>query len=133
MPQLDLMTFSTQFFWFSLCFVLFYILILHYVLAPIAINVKYRKKKLNILVNIINKKKSEVSLLFNTYDKIIFNVLSFSKSYILKTINYAISWLNITLLKVNSDDFIIPNNVYLKIIFCKNFYSIIFSIIVKRI
>ncbi len=133
MPQLDLMTFSTQFFWFSLCFTLFYILILHYILIPLSVNIKYRKKKLNILVNTINKKKSEFSVLHNMYDKLIFNVLNFSKSYIIKTINYSISWLTLSLLKINIYNFVKPNNIYIKVIYSKNFYSFIFDTIIKRI
>ena len=51
MPQLDLMTFFTQFFWFSLGFSFFYILLLHFVMPVIALNLKFRKRRLDILAN----------------------------------------------------------------------------------
>ncbi len=57
MPQLDLMTFFTQFFWFSIGFSFFYIFLLHFVMPTIALNLKFRKKRLDILANDINKKK----------------------------------------------------------------------------
>ena len=45
MPQLDLMTFFTQFFWFSLGFSFFYVFLLHSIMPSIALNLKLRKKK----------------------------------------------------------------------------------------
>ena len=65
MPQLDLMTFFTQFFWFSIGFSFFYIFLLHYVMPVIALNLKFRRKRLDILANDINKKKESVSDIFS--------------------------------------------------------------------
>ena len=46
MPQLDIMTFFSQFFWFSFGFFIFYTLILHYILPLIFISLNFRKKKI---------------------------------------------------------------------------------------
>jgi hypothetical protein len=132
MPQLDLMTFSTQFFWFSLCFSTFYIIILHFVLSPLALILKYRKKKLNILANTINKKKQGASLLLNTYDYVLLKTFNFSKLYLLKIINYAASWLAITIVNTNAFVFLVPNKIYISTITNKNLYLILFNFVLKR-
>ena len=80
MPQLDLMTFFTQFFWFSLGFSFFYISLLHYIMPSISVNLKLRKKKLDLLAIDINKKKESASNLLTTYDNILLSTLNFSRN-----------------------------------------------------
>lgn len=114
MPQLDLMTFFTQFFWFSLGFSIFYIFLLHHVMPVIALNLKFRKKRLDILANDINKKKEGVLSLLTTYDNVLLKTLNFSRLYLTKTVNYGNSWVQKTASDINSAHFVQPNTSYVK-------------------
>jgi hypothetical protein len=114
MPQLDLMTFFTQFFWFSIGFSIFYIFLLHHVMPVIALNLKFRKKRLDILANDINKKKEGVLSLLTTYDNVLLKTLNFSRLYLTKTVNYGNSWVQKTASDINSAHFVQPNTSYVK-------------------
>ena len=120
MPQLDLMTFFTQFFWFSLGFSFFYILLLHFVMPVIALNLKFRKRRLDILANDINKKKEGALSLLTTYDNILSKTLNFSRLYVIKTINYGNSWVQKTSFEINSVHFLQSNIFYIKSIGVKS-------------
>lgn len=114
MPQLDLMTFFTQFFWFSLGFSTFYISLLHYVMPTIALNLKFRKKRLGILASDINKKKEGALSLLTTYDNLLLKTLNFSRSHVTKTVNYGNSWIQKKASEINLIHFLQPNIFYLK-------------------
>ena len=131
MPQLDLMTFFTQFFWFSLGFSFFYVFLLHSIMPSIALNLKLRKKKLEFLANDINKKKESASNLLTTYDNILFKTLSISRSHILKISNYGNTWIPNNLLKMNSTNLIESNNNYIKTIGEKSLNFTVFESILK--
>ena len=120
MPQLDLMTFFTQFFWFSIGFSFFYIFLLHYVMPVIALNLKFRRKRLDILANDINKKKEGALSLLTTYDNILSKTLNFSRLYVIKTINYGNSWVQKTSFEINSVHFLQSNIFYIKSIGVKS-------------
>jgi hypothetical protein len=120
MPQLDLMTFFTQFFWFSLGFSFFYIFLLHFVMPVIALNLKFRKRRLDILANDINKKKEGALSLLTTYDNILSKTLNFSRLYVIKTINYGNSWVQKTSFEINSVHFLQSNIFYIKSIGVKS-------------
>ena len=120
MTQLDLMTFFTQFFWFSLGFSFFYILLLHFVMPVIALNLKFRKRRLDILANDINKKKEGALSLLTTYDNILSKTLNFSRLYVIKTINYGNSWVQKTSFEINSVHFLQSNIFYIKSIGVKS-------------
>ena len=120
MPQLDLMTFFTQFFWFSLGFSFFYIFLLHFVMPVIALNLKFRKRRLDILANDINKKKEGALSLLTTYDNILSKTLNFSRTYVTKIINYGNSWVQKTSFEINSVHFLQSNIFYIKSIGVKS-------------
>ena len=131
MPQLDLMTFCTQFFWFSLGFSLFYILLLHYIMPSIALNLKFRKKKLELLASDINKKKESASVLLNTYDTILFKTLHFSRNYLIKITTYGNSWVPNIILKTNSTNFLQANIYYIKTVGEKSFNFVLLESALK--
>ena len=131
MPQLDLMTFFTQFFWFSLGFSFFYIFLLHYIMPSISLNLKLRKKKLELLANDINKKKESASDLLTTYDSILSKTLNFSRNYLLKITNYGNTWVSNSITNVNSSNFVNANNDYIKIIGEKNFNFVVLESVLK--
>ena len=120
MPQLDLMTFFTQFFWFSIGFSFFYIALLHYVMPVIALNLKFRRKRLDILANDINKKKEGALSLLTTYDNVLLKTLNFSRLYVTKTVNYGNSWVQKTISEINSSHFLQPNTFYIKSIVARS-------------
>jgi len=82
MPQLDLMHFFSQFFWFSVGFTFLYAYLLHNTIPVIATNLKFRQKKLEILATDINKGKDNVSALLGVYDNLIFSSFQLWKSNI---------------------------------------------------
>jgi len=131
MPQLDLMTFFTQFFWFSLAFNFFYFLLLHQVMPMIALNLKFRKKRLSILANDINKKREGASLLLTTYDNIILKTLNFSRTYITKSIRQSNYWIHKTTLEVNSIHFLQSNTFYLKNLVFKGLNTVVLESALK--
>ena len=131
MPQLDLMTFCTQFFWFFLGFSLFYILLLHYIMPSIALNLKFRKKKLELLASDINKKKESASGLLNTYDTILFKTLHFSRNYLIKITTYGNSWVPNIILKTNSTNFLQANIYYIKTVGEKSFNFVLLESALK--
>lgn len=131
MPQLDLMTFFTQFFWFSLGFSFFYVSLLHSIIPSIALNLKLRKKKLEFLANDINKKKESASNLLTTYDNILFKTLTISRTHILKTSNYGNLWISNNLLKINSSNLIESNNNYIRTVGEKSLNFSVFELVLK--
>lgn len=131
MPQLDLMTFFTQFFWFSIGFSFFYVFLLHNIMPSIALNLKLRKKKLEFLANDINKKKESASNLLTTYDNILFKTLNTSRNYILKTTNYGNEWISKTMSKVNSTNLVESNNDYIKNLAEKSFSFTVLELVLK--
>lgn len=116
MPQLDTMTFFTQFFWFSLSFIFFYLFLLHFVIPLITINLKYRKKILKFLAADINKKKENSFDAFNTYDSILFKTFNSFRIYMSKILIFVNSWVVTNLSRVIINFFVLANNKFLKTI-----------------
>ena len=116
MPQLDLMTFFSQFFWFSLSFSFFYLFLLYYILPTISLNVKFRKRLLNLFAKDINFKKNSISNLLLVYDSTILKVLNFSRLYIVKILFFSDSWLQVILAKLKLNYFSYANVLYIKMI-----------------
>lgn len=131
MPQLDLMTFFTQFFWFSIGFSLFYIFLLHYVMPVISLNLKFRKKRLDILANDINKKKEGAVSLLTTYDNVLLKTLNFSRLYMTKTVHYGNSWVQKTISEMNSAHFLQSNTLYIKSIVTKSLSFVVLELSLK--
>lgn len=119
MPQLDLMAFFTQFFWFSVFFNLFYLFFLHFVMSSISLNLKFRKKRLSILAEDINKKKEGSLTLLNSYDDILSKTLNFSRLYVVKVIGLGNLWLFESGSSINCVNFSDSNSLYLKILVIK--------------
>ncbi len=125
MPQLDLMAFFTQFFWFSVFFSFFYIFFLHFIMSSISLNLKFRKKRLNILAEDINKKKEGSFSLLSSYDDILSKTLNFSRLHVGKIITMGNLWLSQTSFNINRTNFSDPNSMYLKILGIKSLNSVI--------
>lgn len=119
MPQLDVTTFFSQFFWFCLSFITFYLFLLHYILPFIALNLKFRKEILGLLSNDVNKKKDDFSV-FEIYDNSMWLVLNFFRSYALKVLNAINLWLFLNVEKTSYDFFFDANKKFLKVLTEKN-------------
>jgi len=132
MPQLDLMSFFSQFFWFSIGFSFFYVYLLHYIIPAIVLNLKLRKKKLELLAVDINKKKEGASSLLTTYDNILFKALNYSRVLINKTNDYGNAWVASSISKVNAVNFMQSNKDYIKTIGEKDFSIILLDVGLKN-
>lgn len=121
MPQLDLMSFFTQFFWFSLAFPFFYIIMLHHILPSVVLSLKFRKKVLEHLVTNINIKKRSVLDILTIYDTVLQKAFRFFRLYINKVIVFCNVWIFSISLKVNNSCFILANSFLTRMIIEKTF------------
>ena len=125
MPQLDLMHFFSQFFWFSLGFTFLYAYLLHNVIPAIATNLKFRQKKLEILATDINKGKDNVSVLLGVYDNLIFSSFQLWKSNIALISKQGDAWVVTNVQELNNSRFRFVNKEYLRAVSEQNFKSIV--------
>lgn len=126
MPQLDIMSFFTQFFWFSIVFSFFYVFLLHYILPLTVISLKFRKRILKASNGVINEDKKYILGIFAEYDIILQKTLGLFRSYINNVLDFSKAWILSTLLKVNFDSLLVSNSFFLKILVGREFYSTIF-------
>jgi hypothetical protein len=132
MPQLDLMTFFTQFFWFTFMFIFFYIFLSCKILPNISLNLKFRKKVLNSFAKDINSKKDSIASLLFVYDNILLKVLYFSRNFVVKMTLFGNSWSNNVIDKLNSNYFSNTNLKYFKLIGEKDFTLFILNYLLKN-
>jgi hypothetical protein len=125
MPQLDLMHFFSQFFWFSLGFTFLYAYLLHNVIPAIATNLKFRQKKLEILATDINKGKDNVSVLLGVYDNLILSSFQLWKSNIARISKQGDAWVVTNVQVLNNSRFSFVNKEYLRAVSEQNFKSIV--------
>ena len=125
MPQLDLMHFFSQFFWFSLGFTFLYAYLLHNTIPVIATNLKFRQKKLEILATDINKGKDSVSVLLGVYDNLIFSSFQLWKCNIVFISKQGDAWVVTNVQELNNSRFRFVNKEYLRAVSEQNFKSIV--------
>ena len=125
MPQLDLMHFFSQFFWFSVGFTFLYAYLLHNTIPVIATNLKFRQKKLEILATDINKGKDNVSALLGVYDDLIFTSFQLWKSNITLISKQGDAWVVTNVQALNNSRFRLVNKEYLRAVSEQNFKSIV--------
>ena len=125
MPQLDLMHFFSQFFWFSVGFTFLYAYLLHNVIPAIATNLKFRQKKLEILATDINKGKDNVSVLLGVYDNLILSSFQLWKSNIAYISKQGDAWVVTNVQELNNSRFSFVNKEYLRAVSEQNFKSIV--------
>ena len=133
MPQLDLMHFFTQFFWFSIGFTFLYAYLLHNVVPAIAKNLKFRQKKLELLANDINKGKDGVSDLLGVYDNLIFRSFQLWKSNISNLTEHGNNWFSTNVKNLNNSNFNAANKEYLKTVGEQNYRNLVVkSFVLKK-
>lgn len=115
MPQLDKITFLSQFFWLCFFYIGFYFLVLKFVLPKISLLLKLRRNKLNgsqdnvTLLNIENKKiHSHYETLFN-------NALITSKNTFTSSLGLIEQWLQSSYSTINTQKpYISMNKTYVR-------------------
>ena len=132
MPQLDLMHFFTQFFWFSIGFTFLYAYLLHNVVPTIAKNLKFRQKKLELLASDINKVKDGVSYLLGIYDNLIFRSFQLWKSNISSLTEHGNNWFNTNIKNLNNSNFNAANKEYLKTVGEQNYRNLVVKSFVSK-
>ena len=132
MPQLDLMHFFTQFFWFSIGFTFLYAYLLHNVVPAIAKNLKFRQKKLELLANDINKGKDGVSYLLGVYDNLIFRSFQLWKSNISNLTEHGNNWFSTNVKNLNNSNFNAANKEYLKTVGEQNYRNLVVKSFVSK-
>jgi len=132
MPQLDLMHFFTQFFWFSIGFTFLYAYLLHNVVPTIAKNLKFRQKKLELLAKDINKGKDGVSNLLGVYDNLILRSFQLWKLNISNLTEHGNDWLSTNIKNLNSSNFSGANKEYLKTIGEQHYRNLVVKSFVSK-
>jgi hypothetical protein len=132
MPQLDLMHFFTQFFWFSIGFTFLYAYLLHNVVPTIAKNLKFRQKKLELLASDINKGKDGVSDLLEIYDNLIFRSFQLWKSNISSLTEHGNNWFNTNIKNLNNSNFNAANKEYLKTVGEQHYRNLVVKSFVSK-
>ena len=132
MPQLDLMHFFTQFFWFSIGFTFLYAYLLHNVVPTIARNLKFRQKKLELLASDINKGKDGVSDLLGIYDNLIFRSFQLWKSNISSLTEHGNNWFNTNIKNLNNSNFNAANKEYLKTVGEQHYRNVVVKSFVSK-
>jgi hypothetical protein len=112
MPQLDGMSFFSQFIWFSIIFTILYALILKHVMCSIATNLKFRIKKFDTFSNILSADVKGIFYigiipLHSRYDTFILNSTTFcSKSICIELIYKGYNFFKISIQKFNNIKFL---------------------------
>ena len=132
MPQLDLMHFFTQFFWFSIGFTFLYAYLLHNVVPAIAKNLKFRQKKLELLANDINKGKDGVSNLLGVYDNLILRSFQLWKTNISNIMEHGNGWMNTNIQNLNESNFSSANKEYLQAIGEQSYRNLVVKSFVSK-
>lgn len=101
MPQLDLIVYYPQFFWFSLGFSLFYLIVLYKIIPVIAFSLKFRKKKLLLINNFSNIKGLSNIKEFVLYYDIVNKILKNSRLYLIKVNSQITSHINLNFKNIN--------------------------------
>ena len=132
MPQLDLMHFFTQFFWFSIGFTFLYAYLLHNVIPTIAKNLKFRQKKLEVLANDLNKGKDGASDLLGVYDDLILRSFQLWKLNISNITTHGSNWFNSNIQNLNNSNFSAANKEYLKTIGEQHYRNLVVKSFVSK-
>ena len=116
MPQLDKVTFFSQYFWLLLFFLGFYFFVLKIVLPTIVTVFKIRKKKLEtIAVEVADLKKEESSILLN-YDSVLIESFTHSREIFNNIIAKSNTWLDNSVRNLNKTTLLEVNKRYLETI-----------------
>ena len=96
MPQLDKVTFLSQFFWLCFFYIGFYFLILKFFLPKMSLVLKLRKNKLTGSQDNVNNLQQESIKVTNNYETLFTNALTTSKQAFNESFKRIENWLHNT-------------------------------------
>lgn len=116
MPQLDKVTFFSQYFWLVIFFLTFYFFVLKVALPTIVTIFKVRKRKIQLMAaEVTNLKKEESSILSN-YDAVLIDSFNTSREVFNTVISTSNAWIQDSSRKINKTDLLDVNEKYLNTI-----------------
>tara|TARA_B100000787_G_C16180103_1_gene291305 strand:+ start:1527 stop:1922 length:396 start_codon:yes stop_codon:yes gene_type:complete len=112
MPQLDLYIAMSQVFWFTLFFVIFYLVIVRDILPVIARSIKLRKKKVGVKSesSFDDEAKTIIDQTAITLDR----SLNDSRSLLTKINTESLTWLDSSIQKTNESLLLDVNKIYIQ-------------------
>ena len=114
MPQLDKVTFLSQFFWLCLFYLGFYYVVLKYFLPKISRILTLRKKKMNLSQYGSNSLQQENQQVRQNLDNILSRGLSLSKNVFNDFLSRTNNWLDQSLTGINKTHYKTVNNSYIQ-------------------
>jgi F0F1-type ATP synthase membrane subunit b/b' len=116
MPQLDKVTFFSQYFWLLIFFLTFYFFVLKIVLPTVVTIFKLRKKKLESMVNDIETLKKEESSILSNYDSVLIDSFASSKEIFNSAVVKSNKWIDESARNINRTSLLDVNKKYLNAI-----------------
>ena len=116
MPQLDKVTFFSQYLWLVLFFLGFYFFVLKIVLPTIVTIFKVRKKKLEAIAIEIESLKKEESTILSTYDSVLIDSFNSSREIFNNVVSVSNTWIDDSARKINKTALLEANERYLNTI-----------------
>lgn len=112
MPQLDLYVAMSQVFWFTILFVVFYILMVRDILPTLARSIKLRKKKVS--TGAASTLDSEADLITKQTAETLENSLNDSRLLLSTISSESSKWLDVSIKEVNENSLLEVNKAYIK-------------------
>lgn len=113
MPQLDKITFLSQFFWLSFFYLGFYFLIYKYFLPKMSRTLKFRKRRMNTSQEGVTSMGEESDKVGSGYQTLLSTGLTTCKSVFNQNFKGAEDWLNTTVSQANQTRLKNTNQVYI--------------------
>lgn len=113
MPQLDKVTFFSQFFWLSILYVGFYIVIVKQFLPKLARILKFRQKRFTLSQKGVERLGEEESKVRETFETLVERGVSTSKTLFLETLQKTNQWVDQSLVETNRKELKPSNGLYL--------------------
>ena len=114
MPQLDQVTFLSQFFWLCLFFFGFYFVICKHFLPKMGRILKFRKKKMNLSAEGVQTMQQENEKVRASSKAVVENGLSTGGSFLLSQLQRTESWLNNVVTDTNKKQLSGTNTLYVE-------------------
>jgi F-type H+-transporting ATPase subunit b len=114
MPQLDKVTFLSQFFWLCLFYLSFYYLVLKYFLPKISRILTLRKRKMNLSQYGSNSLQQENHQVRENLDSLLSKGFSLSRNVFNDFLSRTDYWLNQSLTGINKTQYKTVNNSYIQ-------------------
>lgn len=132
MPQLDLMHFFSQFFWFSIVFVTLFFYINFKILPLLVTVLKYRSKKLISLSKKIGDSKKDVIELHSFYDNLVLNAFKATNQKLTRSISESKKSVDENLNLISTDIFYNCNKAYFTFIQFNSYKDFVFNKKIKN-